>query len=68
MLALTLLPAPAAAQQPAIYDDRDRVHPVFAAHGMVASEEATATRIGVEVLQNGGNAVDAAVPSPSRSR
>ena len=28
---------------------------------MVATEEATATRIGLEVLQQGGNAVDAAV-------
>ena len=59
---LALLIAPAAlAQQPAIYGDRDRVHPVFATHGMVATQEATATRIGLEVLQNGGNAVDAAV-------
>jgi gamma-glutamyltranspeptidase / glutathione hydrolase len=60
MLALLIAPA-ALAQQPAIYNDRDRVHPVFATHGMVATQEATATRIGLEVLQNGGNAVDAAV-------
>jgi len=59
-VALTLA-TPAAAQQPAIYDDQDRVHPVFATQGMVATQEATATRIGLEVLQNGGNAVDAAV-------
>jgi len=59
--ALTLLPGLAGAQQAAIYDDRDRVHPVFAANGMVASQEETATRIGVEVLKTGGNAVDAAV-------
>ena len=57
--ALTIA-APAAAQQPAIYSDRDLVHPVFATHGMVATQEATATRIGLEVLQAGGNAVDAA--------
>ncbi|MGH6904657.1 MAG: gamma-glutamyltransferase, partial [Geminicoccaceae bacterium] len=47
-------------QPTAIYGDRDRVHPVHGQSGMVATEEATATRIGLEVLQNGGNAVDAA--------
>src|SRR5205807_2103888 len=39
----------------------DRATAVAAPHGMVASQEARATRIGVEVLQSGGNAVDAAV-------
>ena len=61
VLTLSLLPAAAAGQQARIYDDRDRIHPVFAEHGMVASQEATATRVGLEVLENGGNAVDAAV-------
>jgi gamma-glutamyltranspeptidase/glutathione hydrolase len=61
VVALTLVADPAGAQPAAIYDDRDRIHPVFAANGMVASQEETATRVGVEVLQNGGNAVDAAV-------
>jgi gamma-glutamyltranspeptidase / glutathione hydrolase len=37
---------------------QDAVH---ARNGMVASEEAQATRIGVEILRQGGNAVDAAV-------
>jgi gamma-glutamyltranspeptidase/glutathione hydrolase len=61
-LALLLGPtfALAQAQQPAIYSDLDRVHPVYGTQGMVASQEAEATRIGLEVLQNGGNAVDAA--------
>ena len=39
----------------------DRVHPVYAAHGMVASQEALATQVGVDILKQGGNAVDAAV-------
>ena len=35
--------------------------PVFAKNGMVSAQEATATRIGVDVLRRGGNAIDAAV-------
>ena len=38
-----------------------RHHPVFDANGMVASQNATASRIGAEVLAEGGNAVDAAI-------
>ncbi len=44
-----------------IYSAMDRLHPVYAAHGMVASQEALATNIGVDILKRGGNAVDAAV-------
>jgi gamma-glutamyltranspeptidase/glutathione hydrolase len=38
-----------------------RATEVTARHGMVVAQEARAVRIGVEVLQKGGNAVDAAV-------
>ena len=60
---LWLAPACALAQaeQDAIYNERDLIHPVHGRHAMVATEEETATRIGLEVLRNGGNAVDAAV-------
>ena len=34
---------------------------VVAANGMVVTQEALATRVGVDILQKGGNAVDAAV-------
>jgi len=53
-------PSPAEPAQP-IISDWPRRQPVFASGGMVASQEAQATRIGVEVLEQGGNAVDAAV-------
>ncbi|MDY2795728.1 gamma-glutamyltransferase [[Pasteurella] aerogenes] len=44
------------------YDSsKDIFHPVFGKQGMVASEQELATQVGVEVLQQGGNAVDAAV-------
>lgn len=39
----------------------DRFVPVVAQNGMVASQEAVATRVGVEILKQGGNAIDAAV-------
>ena len=46
----------------AAYDfDMDVFHPVTARNGMVASEQELATRIGLDILQRGGNAVDAAV-------
>lgn len=46
----------------AAYDfGMDIFHPVQGRKGMVASEQALASRIGLEVLQAGGNAIDAAV-------
>jgi len=63
LIALGLLsgwPSATAAQEAAILSARDIFHPVFARNGMVASQEAVATRIGVETLKRGGNAIDAA--------
>ncbi|GIC78119.1 gamma-glutamyltransferase [Moritella sp. F3] len=45
----------------AIYSQMAIHHPVWAANGMVASQEALATKIGVDIMQRGGNAIDAAV-------
>ncbi|MBD97231.1 gamma-glutamyltransferase [bacterium] len=36
-------------------------HPVIGTHGMVVSQEARATGIGIDVLNAGGNAIDAAI-------
>jgi len=58
-IALAVAAPPALAQE-ALYSPLDRVHPVLGAQGMVASQEALATQAGLGVLQNGGNAVDAA--------
>src|SRR6516164_9540888 len=56
---------PLAAQAPAVIDAAPvtaaRIEAVAARHGMVAAQEARAARIGVEILEQGGNAVDAAV-------
>ncbi|OQW51067.1 gamma-glutamyltransferase [Candidatus Raskinella chloraquaticus] len=45
----------------AILSDAARLLPAKAVRGMVSSQEAQATRIGVDILRRGGNAVDAAV-------
>src|SRR3989440_12984922 len=61
---LTLL-GPLAAQAPVLTEaapaSGTRIEPVAASHGMVVAQEGRAARIGVEVLERGGNAVDAAV-------
>ncbi|MDX1656823.1 MAG: gamma-glutamyltransferase family protein, partial [Candidatus Competibacteraceae bacterium] len=53
--------AAAQMEEAAIFSDMDIVHPVYAVNGMVATQEETATRIGVDILRQGGNAVDAGV-------
>ncbi|NIR32488.1 MAG: gamma-glutamyltransferase [Gammaproteobacteria bacterium] len=58
---LCLAHVAASAQQTPILSARDIFHPVFARNGMVVTQEATASRVGLEILEQGGNAVDAAV-------
>lgn len=45
----------------AIYSEDAIHHPVWAKNGMVATQEALASDIGLQILKDGGNAVDAAV-------
>jgi len=45
----------------AIYSGQDIIHPVFARQGMVATQEALATTVGLDILKQGGNAIDAGV-------
>ena len=42
-------------------DPLARFHPVIADQGIVVSQEAIASQVGADILQQGGNAVDAAV-------
>ena len=59
-LCLLLLPIFTHAE-PSIDSARDRIHPVLAQRGMVVSQEALASQIGLDILKQGGNAVDAAI-------
>jgi gamma-glutamyltranspeptidase / glutathione hydrolase len=58
---LCLVPAAAAADPIPIISPFATARPVVAAHGMVVTQEAAASRVGLDVLKRGGNAVDAAV-------
>ncbi|HEY9637168.1 MAG TPA: gamma-glutamyltransferase [Coleofasciculaceae cyanobacterium] len=49
------------AQDTAIYGNQSIFHPIQSQNGMVASQERLATEAGLQVLKEGGNAVDAAV-------
>ena len=50
-----------AANEQSIFSRSATAQPIWAKNGMVASQESLATRIGVDILKQGGNAVDAAV-------
>lgn len=67
-LALMLVPIPesahaqATAIQAAPINTYNAIHhPVTGRRGMVSTQNETATRVGVEILEQGGNAIDAAV-------
>lgn len=60
-IALAMSGTNTVAQTSAIYSGLDRVHPVVAKHGMVAAQEKVAAEIGLDILKEGGNAVDASV-------
>ncbi len=49
------------ARQGGIYSQKDIFHPVVGKNGMVATQEARATQIAVDILKKGGNAIDAVV-------
>ena len=51
----------ALAEGGAIFDPMDRIHPVWAANGMVSAQESLAAAIGRDIMERGGNAVDAGV-------
>ncbi|MGI2036783.1 gamma-glutamyltransferase [Shewanella frigidimarina] len=49
------------ANEASIFSEMATAQPIYAKHGLVSSQEALASQIGVEILKQGGNAVDAAV-------
>src|SRR4051812_50187790 len=65
LVASTICLGPLAAQNSTLPDAAPapggRIAAITARHGMVVAQEARAARIGMEILRQGGNAVDAAV-------
>jgi len=49
------------AQESPLFDPKEIFHPVVAQNGMVVSDDRYATEVGLQVLKEGGNAIDAAV-------
>ena len=60
-LAVLISLAPANAQSESSGSDFAIARPVTSRHGMVVSQEATASHVGLDILKHGGNAIDAAV-------
>ena len=60
LVAIGTAPATSPAQEAAIFSPMDRIHPAWARNGMVVAQEAVAAEVGKEILEAGGNAVDAA--------
>jgi len=60
-LLLSCLSFAAVARENVIENRRDIFHPVIATQGMVSTQEKLATQVGLEVLKEGGNAIDAGV-------
>ena len=59
--ALILLPLTACSRGKSSVPSEPAPGPAFSKNGMVATQEAIATKVGVQILKQGGNAVDAAV-------
>ena len=60
LIFLYLAQTPLKADEP-LFETNQINHPVISENGMVVSEEKLATLAGLEVLKEGGNAIDAAV-------
>lgn len=60
-LALVAAPIPTGYDFIPIQEEMQIAQPVVATHGMVSSQEALASQVGLDILKQGGNAVDAAV-------
>jgi hypothetical protein len=58
---LCLVSVAASADQTPAISPFATARPVIAKHGMVVTQEAAASRVGLDILKRGGNAVDAAV-------
>jgi gamma-glutamyltranspeptidase / glutathione hydrolase len=60
VLAISIMPTYAQNVMPPVFDASDGFVPVIGAKGMVSSRHKIATQVGVDILEKGGNAIDAA--------